>query len=322
MDVRRISWGLIVLFVGLVLLFSNLGYINFNWFAVFSLWPVLLIIFGVSFILPDKAESKYIMALITIGVLVLFAHQGLQPRGSNGGWSFNNGIEGEVEEEKSIDRKRGSKEHFSRTLNPETKYATLKIEGGAVSYHIGKSNNDLFKAEASSNIGGFSLLHMEQGRTGVASAEHVTLDFKMQSQKSIKLNKDVQNIAYINLSAVPIWDIELEIGAGKADFDLTDYKMVKLDIDGGVSSINVKMGMPYENEVQVNFDGGLANFELAIPKGAACRIVSDSALSSQRFEGFIKQEDGSFVTENYNASQKKFAVNIDSGLSNFSVRRY
>jgi len=319
MDVRRISWGLIVLFVGLVLLFSNLGYINFNWSAIFSLWPVLLIIFGVSFILPDKAESKYIMALITVGVLVLFAYQGMRPRATDEGWIFNRNIEKKVNGNSS---RSNNKEHFSRSLNSETKYATLKIEGGAVVYRIGQSTNELFKAETSSNIGGFSLLQMEQGLGEMKSSESVTLDFKTQNQNDVKLNNNIQNTASINLSAVPIWEISLEIGAGKADFDLTEYKMRKLDIESGVSSIKIKMGMPFENETQINFDGGLASFELAIPQGAACRIVSDSALSSQKFEGFIKQEDGSFITENYTSSEKKFAVHIDSGLSSFSVNRY
>src|SRR5690554_1095165 len=84
MNVRRVSWGLVVLFVGLILLLSNLGYIQFNWFAVFSLWPVLLILVGLSFLLPEKEESKYVMIFATVGVLVLFAYQGL--KSPNGPW--------------------------------------------------------------------------------------------------------------------------------------------------------------------------------------------------------------------------------------------
>src|SRR5690606_36991853 len=82
MNVKRVSWGLVVLFVGLILLLTNLGYIEFNWFAVFSLWPVLLILVGLSFLLPEREESRYVMILATVGVLVLFAYQGLKtPRG-------------------------------------------------------------------------------------------------------------------------------------------------------------------------------------------------------------------------------------------------
>lgn len=318
MNVRRISWGLIVLFVGLILLFSNLGYINFNWFAVFSLWPVLLILLGLSFMLPERSESRYIMVFATVGVLVLFAYQGLKTPTKNGWWGFNFNEHTEFNEnERGSDPKISrSNTSFSRDLEPGIRHATLNMDGGAITYRIGKSTNKLFQAKTSSNVSNFSLSDKTNG-------DNITLDFKMRNQKNTELKrKDIHNNAEINLSATPVWNINLEIGAGKADFDLSDYKIRRLDIEGGVSSIQVKMGIPFENETQIDFDGGLASFELSIPKEAACRIVSDSALSSQKFTGFIKQEDGSFVTDNYNSAEKKFAVSIDSGLSSFSVNRY
>jgi len=273
---------------------------------------------GLSFMLPERSESKYIMVFATVGVLVLFAYQGLKTPTNNGWWGFNFNEKPELNEnnqdsDSEISRSNTS---FSRELDPSIRYATLNIDGGAIAYRIGKSTDKLFFAKASSNMSNFSLSDKTNG-------ENITLDFKMRDQKNTGLKrKDIHNRAEINLSAVPIWNINLEIGAGKANFDLSDYKIRKLDIDGGVSSIQVKMGMPSENETQIDFDGGLASFELNIPKEAACRIVSESALSSQKFTGFIKQEDGSFVTDNYNSAEKKFAVSIDSGLSSFSVNRY
>src|SRR5690606_22468461 len=89
MNNRRISWGLIVLFIGLVLLLTNLDYIEFNWLAVFSLWPVLLILLGLSFMLPYKPEGKYIMIIATVATLALFAYKGL--RSVNDEQRFNSG---------------------------------------------------------------------------------------------------------------------------------------------------------------------------------------------------------------------------------------
>lgn len=325
MNVRRISWGLIILFVGLILLFSNLGYIDFNWTAVFALWPVLLIIFGVSFILPDKPESKYIMTLITIGILVLFAYQGLTSKRHF--WNFEIEDDREInqnyfEDDRTNDNRRIDKQEFRTNLSSDTKFATLNIEGGVVDYRIGKSTTDLFSASASSNLGGFSLLTKEIGGDSVLGDEKVVLDFKMNRNKTVKLKKsEVDNRADMKLSAVPIWSINLEIGAGSADFDLSDYKIKKFKIEGGVSSIHAKMGMPIDYNTEINFEGGLASFDLAIPEGAACRVVSESALSSKELTGF-KQKDGSYVTENYHSSQRRYEVKMETGLSSLVVERY
>src|SRR5690606_6804741 len=132
MNIRRISWGLIVLFIGLILLLTNLDYIDFNWLAVFSLWPVLLILLGLSFMLPYKPESKYIMIIATVATLGLFAYQGLKT----------------VDEEQSFgSASRGDAAIFSRELDPGVKSATLNIEGGAISYRMSGSTDKLFYAE-------------------------------------------------------------------------------------------------------------------------------------------------------------------------------
>src|SRR5690606_40601085 len=108
MNVKRVSWGLVVLFVGLILLFSNLGYIQFNWFAVFSLWPVLLILVGLSYLLPEREESRYVMIFATLGVLVLFTYQGLRtPSEAWFNFEFNKEDTGEWQREQPL-----RSEHF------------------------------------------------------------------------------------------------------------------------------------------------------------------------------------------------------------------
>src|SRR5690554_1081950 len=168
MNNRRISWGLIVLFIGLVLLLTNLDYIEFNWLAVFSLWPVLLILLGLSFMLPYKPESKYIMIIATVATLALFAYKGLRTIDEGQGFSSNN---------------RNGAAVFSRDLDPGIKFATLNIEGGAISYRMRGSTDKLFYAETRSNTNSFSLSDKTKG-------ENSTLDFVMRGKEGVELNKN------------------------------------------------------------------------------------------------------------------------------------
>lgn len=301
MNNRRISWGLIVLFIGLILLLTNLDYIDFNWLAVFSLWPVLLILLGLSFMLPYKPESKYVMIVATVATLALFAYKGLETVDKEESFSFSTGRDAAV---------------FSRDLDSGLKSATLNIEGGAISYRMGKSTDKLFYAETRSNTSSFSL-------SDKANGEKSTLDFIMRGKNEVDLNEsNIRNSAIISLNKDLIWDIDLKIGAGFADFDLSDYKVKSVKVDGGVSSVNIRVGMPLDQESNIELKGGLASFELIVPTAAACKIISKSALSSQNFDGFSKQEDGTYITDNYNTADKKITINMESGLSSFSVKRY
>ena len=91
MKLDRILWGIILLFVGLVLLLENFDVIEFYWRNIWGFWPVFLIIAGVN-ILFNRNKSQ-IGNIISIGVLVvtlsfLFYRGQQPPEGHN--WMGNN----------------------------------------------------------------------------------------------------------------------------------------------------------------------------------------------------------------------------------------
>ena len=130
-----------------------------------------------------------------------------------------------------------------------------------------------------------------------------------------------ENWAKISLNTNPVWNISLDMGAGAADFDLTEYKVASLNFKGGAASFKAKLGMPLE-ETTINAESGVASIELNIPRVAACRVVVKSGLSSKDFPGFTKHDDGSYITEGYHTADHRFTVNLQGGLSSFSVKRY
>ncbi|MGF1922670.1 MAG: hypothetical protein ACQUHE_00715 [Bacteroidia bacterium] len=111
------------------------------------------------------------------------------------------------------------------------------------------------------------------------------------------------------------------IGAGEVDFDLSNYKVRTFNIDGGMASIDVKIGDMLAI-TDVNMQLGMADITIKIPKGSGCRIKTKTGLSSKDFDGFNKLENGTYETANYQSSSKKIFINLDGGLSDFKVKRY
>ncbi|SFB94612.1 hypothetical protein SAMN05421747_102260 [Parapedobacter composti] len=314
MNKEKLSWGLILLVVGAVLLLDNLDIINFYWRSVFSMWPVILIVIGINLLMPKQGIGNAVSVVVTIAALAFVAYRGTFPPHSNW-WSFN------YEEKSTEHREDGrryeiaSKGMFTHDYDPSIAVAKLNIKGGAVEYEIGGSVPQLFHAETSSAIGSHVLETNQSGDT-------MNLNFFMKSNKNGKWQlKGNENKANIRLNSNPVWHIALDMGAGSAEFDLTEYKVGSLRFNGGAASFEARLGMPLEETI-VNAESGVASIAIEIPKAAACRIVVKSGLSSKDFPGFSKQNDGSYVTDGYEQADQRFVINLHGGLSSFSVTRY
>lgn len=319
MNKEKLSWGLILLFVGGVLLLDNLDVINFYWRSVFSMWPVILIIIGINLLVPKRGIGNAVSIVVTIAALAFLAYRGMFPP-SNDWWNLKGSISREERwDAKEEDRDKRHSEKISRTFSHDydstITTAHLDIKGGAIEYDIEGKTEKLFHAEASSSIG---TQHLETKIDG----SNADLTFRMKDTKKGNWNIDGDdNWAKISLNSHPIWHISLDMGAGAAEFDLTEYKVANLAFKGGAASFEAKLGMPLEETV-VTAESGVANVEIEIPSTAACRIIVKSGLSSRDFPGFTKQDDGSYATEGYEHASNRFVINLKGGLSSFAVKRY
>ncbi|PPL01430.1 LiaI-LiaF-like domain-containing protein [Parapedobacter indicus] len=316
MNKEKLSWGLILLFVGGVLLLNNLDIINFYWRSVFSMWPVILIVVGVNLLVPRRGIGNAVSIVVTIAALAFLAYRGMFPPRSDW-WVFDNKSWHNESRPSATDGKRLEKsdQTFTHDYDATVTTAHLTIKGGAVEYEIEGLTDKLFSAEATSTIG----THYLETTTNGSNAN---LTFRMTDQKkgNWNVNGD-ENWAKISLNVNPIWHINLDMGAGSAEFDLTTYKVASLHFKGGAASFEAKMGMPLEETV-ITAESGVASVEIEIPKAAACRIVINSGLSSRDFPGFTKQNDGSYITEGFDRASNRFTVNLKGGLSSFTVKRY
>ena len=317
MNKEKLSWGLILLFVGSVLLLDNLDVIDFYWRSVFSMWPVILIIIGVNLLVPKRGVGNSVSIIVTIVALAFLAFRGTFPPNDNW-WIFDNNKGRKIERRiSSKDSKNVEKSSsvFTHAYNSAITTAHLHIKGGAVEYDIEGSTDDLFHAEATSSLGGHQLETTTNG-------SNANLTFSMRDTEKGNWNmQGDENRAEIRLNRNPIWHISLDMGAGAAEFDLTQYKVANLTFNGGAASFEAKLGMPLE-ETTIAAESGVASVEIEIPRAAACKIIVKSGLSSKDFPGFTKQDDGSYTTEGYEGANNRFLVNLKGGLSSFTVKRY
>lgn len=314
MNRDRLNWGLVLLFIGIMWLLSNLGFISFYWSSLWRFWPIFLIILGVNLLVPRQGVGNAISIVATVVALVFIGFQASHPReGWHGGRMLY-----EQDEDASVDVEdhgEVKKADFVSPYENHIKTANLEIKGGVVAYTIKGETDDLFKAKTTSVFAG----HVLQSSVRDSVAD---LSFRMKNVKKKEWNiDDNENTAEIALNVNPFWNIRADVGAGAVDFDLSNYKIAKLDLKGGAASFETKLGKPV-GVSEINAESGVASVEIEIPKEASCRIIVKSGLSSKEFSGFIKQDDGSYITEDFQESGDRYLINLKGGLSSFSVKRY
>lgn len=317
MKAEKVIWGLILVFIGGVFLLNNFGVIDFYWRSVWRFWPLIFIVIGANMMFSrfNNQTGTILVALVTVCALTFIGYQGSRPYNHRSSW-----FRYEFDDDSNDNHKKNKNEwsatnNFTEAFIPNTQKAELTINGGATSYELKDTTSNLFDAEADQRFGNYILEKVSRDSMEI-------LTFKMQDGKR-KLNIDAMdgNEAKIRLNTKPSWDINVKVGAGEVDFDLTPFKINNLQLQGGAASFDIKLPMP-QTISNITVDTGVAEVKIQIPSAAECRIKVDSGFSSRDFDGFTKQTDGTFTTPNYNKSAKKINISLRGGFSSFEVDRY
>jgi len=324
MKLDRLIWGILLLFIGGVLLLENFGVIDFYWRNVWHFWPVFLIIAGVN-ILFNKNNSQT-GSIISIAVLVVtlsflfFRGQEEPDRNSWWGHNFKKDVDINIDDNDDNDNDSNDTAFNQLKLSEplvaidSAKKTILNISGGGVSFNLDGETAELINADIKKKHGNFSLTKQTTDSTTV-------LNFKMGDKKNKWNFGDGGNDVDFRLNKLPEWTINMKLGAGEADFDFADYKVRTFRFDGGAASMDIKIGnlLPITDVI---VKSGLAEVKIKIPEGSGCIIKTKTGLSAKDFSGFDKISDGVYQTSNYKTSTKKIFINLDGGLSSFEVDRY
>ncbi len=302
----NLFWGVILVVIGVLFVLKNFGFIYFDWCSIFSLWPLLLVLFGIA-ILPIKNIFKIILSFIALIVgIIIFSFS--YSCDNNFSITYNNDrFYYNDDDEYTIDE-----QVFTEPYNSNIEYAELHFDAIAGEFRIKNTTNDLLYFNKEGSIGPYSLISKDLGNKQ---------SIQIKPKKSHYRLKKWKNDVYIKLNEKPIWDFDLDIGAAKVDLDLSKFKTRKINIDGGASSVEIKLGDKH-NKTKLNIDSGVSSIYIKVPEGSGCEIFTSTVLSAKNLYGFDKYEKHTYRSPNFSTSENKIYINIDAAISSLNIRRY
>ncbi len=301
----RIFWGTLFIIIGILGLLSTFFNVHLSWDALWKLWPLLLVFLGISAFLKDSKSKWIVVAGIGLlaGVVIFSSVQ-------KGCSSVDRIIEYHDDDSAEI----VYEQELSLSYDSSVTEALFSFEGGAGRFEITDTTSAFVHANIHSSLTGYILERRDD-----SPRAHVYLG--MENGSVSWEGPRMKNRVAIALNSEPAWEMDIDAGAAKIDFDLRPYIVSELTLETGAASTRVRLGSRADT-CRVSVETGVSSLTLLVPEDVGAVIATESALSSRHLEGFESAPSGQYRSPNYETAAKKMFITIESGLSSITIERY
>ena len=265
-------WGIALLTLGVLFLARRAGWLDVNWHSLVDLWPLLLILAGANLILERRGNPAAFITTVMLAVAVpttLFGF--LSHDRDRDGFSMNwqddddeeesdNGSDkdndqdnqdNDDDEQDNEDAYRSESEQrnavdsavktssFVESMAPETREAVFKLAGGAGRFIISDPTTELIKADTKQSIGSYS---MSVDRNETTRIPTIELKPTEENQRFNLKDGNYENRVTVHLNNTPVWTMDVALGAGQGELDLSAYAVKSLKIAAGAADLDLKLG--------------------------------------------------------------------------------
>lgn len=312
MSYRKIFWGIVLIMIGVLFILKNAGIAFITWHMIWSLWPLLIILWGIS-IIPVKDWIKLVASLciVAAGFLLVQRDSGNDDfswsfgRHGHGNWS------GDGNDERDSNNSTMNNQALYEDFNDTIRFAKLNFDVAAGKFLIRDSTFKLIELQRKGSSGKYTMTSRDEDSVRILNLQFEQVGHMQNFANDVKLQ----------LNSKPTWDLDLNIGAASIDFDLTRFKTKKLKIEGGASSVMLKLG-DLTPRTDVEIDAGASSITIQVPSSSGCDVITNTFLSSRDLKGFTKVEDHHYQTPGFKNSKKKIYVSLEAGITSIDVIRY
>ncbi len=303
MKTSHVFWGTLFIAFGLLVLVNNFTSILMDWSLIWKLWPLVIILLGISIVIKHKG-SKGLIAGIAALILALAIFGTFKTAFYIADNDFEISLGGKAE---------FSANDYNESYDDMITTATLNFDGGAGKFILQDTTDNLVYFKTIGSKDNYRLTRFDNDN-------HSEINFDMKDAKII-FGKNYKNRVDLTLNPIPVWNLNFDVGAASIELDLKKFKVKDVTVDMGAASLELTMSSLLDT-TNISIDAGASDININIPEDAGCEITTDAALSSKHFPGFNETNSGNYRSSNYDESKQKVFIDIECGVSSISVKRY
>lgn len=300
MKYKNLFWGIVLILIGILYLLKRFDLIWFNWRDILSLWPLLLVLWGIS-LLPMKSVFKLLASFAAIIITVLLIYN--NPGRWHSGWFWIG----------DFDRSDKSEMRQHESMDEDAEYAVLELNAAAGTYIVEGETDELVDFTHVGESGSYFMKTTVEG-----NRHHVYI-----GPEKDRHDFDLYDADEVQISLNPelVWELDVDAGAADITLDLSGYMISEVNIEGGAASMEIILGSLSDN-ITMDIETGVSTVLIKVPEELACEVNTDTFLVSKELPGFNKVSGSTYVSPNFSSAEKNITIHFDSGISSLRVLRY
>lgn len=297
---KNITLGIIIIVIGVLWLLSNLNIVNFSIgsfvLSLRSLWPLLLVGIGLSILLKERHLLRNVVWLLIFLVILLYGLFGI----SNGSFlKYGYKLPGNYTENVN----------YNLTKKEVTQQGILNLNLGAGEIRLSSTEDNIvnLKSNMPELLYDYKLENND---------EKVILDISKREYQFNFNTKYEHLYCFLELHDDISWDMDITLGAAKADLNLKNLMISELDLDVGAADLKLSLGDKSSlGEIKIN--AGASNLEVYVPKDAGLKIKLETALSSNNIDSLgLVMKDGYYESPDFEDSTNNYIMTLKMGVGN------
>jgi hypothetical protein len=281
--------------LGAVFLLSNLGVLVWDvWDTVLRAWPILLIAFGLDIIVGRRSTWGSVLAFVLIVVITVGVFWvtgiGLRAPIATGDLNLSEPIEASTRASIHIDPAVGTLE-----LDAQANEGTL-VAGVIPGLEEGDVSQDL---QVSGGTAEYALRRVQRGFTYPRiGAARMTWDLSLSREIPIQL--------------------DVSMGAGRANLDLVGMTLTALSADMGVGQLTVEL--PGTGDFDGTIEGAVGQTVIVVPEGVGIRIRTDTGITAVSIPGRYLRQGDTYTSPGYSSAEIKIDLAVSQAIGSLLVR--
>jgi hypothetical protein len=282
--------------LGMIFLLNNLGWMKWSaWETVLRIWPVLLIAWGLDLLIGRRSLCGAIISLVLILAVI-----------AGSVWWL------------------GSQSQAKDPLPAESIRQPLGDAAAArVTFDLGV---DKIYIEA-----GTETEYLMEAQVALHHNQSLTKDYSIvdgKAELSLSSSGVWRALPFSPIVGERTWDvglnkriplqIDIDMGVGALELDLSRLKVTDLTIDLGIGM--TKLTLPSEGRVQAEIDSAIGQTVIIIPESMAARINIDTGIASREIPRKYAQLGEVYISPAYMDASEKIDIKISQAIGQVVIR--
>lgn len=299
MKTSQLFWGILFLTLGSLILVNNIADLNFDWYFIWNLWPLILVVLGIYFFVKGSSYRWIVVVVISLvlGLMIFAAYKSI-----TGFFYYSDDESMEVE-------------LYEVPYSEGVKKAFLNVDAAAGRIQLKDTTQHLVSISKKGNFGEYIFSNdLEDDQANVS--------LEMEEEQHFRFGKGfMKTLVNMELNIRPAWNMEFNAGAASINLDLTPYIVERAAFKTGATSIDVKVG-DKSDYTRLEVESGVSKIRIKVPKTSGCEIDSQTEFARKQFDGFTKIDNETYRTPGYEDAVKKVMISLNADISNIIVDRY